>query len=209
MLKKTFHLRTIDDLFLFVEQGDLSSREVFRFFLKELKTSNFPKVKLSGDSQALSAYSRKIFKKKTLKFSLAQCCSPLPGDDISGIFVLGKGVSIHRLDCHYLTTMQYKSPEKVLHVDWDQEETRQQYYRCTIRIEGFDREGLLQDILKVIYDSSFQLVAVNTKVFKDGTRMGASIVLNLKNSKDFFYIKNKIMAINDVYNVFRVNIGIK
>lgn len=205
-LKKRFHLSHMDDLYLFVEQGDVSQREILRFFIKEIKPQESPKVKLMSRQKSSFSGTKKLAS-KAVKFTLAQCCSPLPGDEIGGIVVPGKGVSVHRMDCINIISVQKKSKDRMIEVSWDQEETQHQYYRCTMRIEGFDRDGLLHDILNVIYDSKFHLRAVTTKVFKDDTRMGATLVVDLQNIRQFYDIKRAMSAISDVYNVSRVNLG--
>ena len=49
---------------------------------------------------------------------LAQCCQPVPGDDIRGYVTIGRGVSIHRSDCENFMHMQLLEPARVLAVDW-------------------------------------------------------------------------------------------
>ena len=48
----------------------------------------------------------------------SNCCHPLPGDRIVGIITLGKGVSIHTMDCETLESFQ-ETPERWLNVAWD------------------------------------------------------------------------------------------
>jgi GTP diphosphokinase / guanosine-3',5'-bis(diphosphate) 3'-diphosphatase len=55
-----------------------------------------------------------------VQVSFAGCCHPLPGDRIVGIIATGKGVTIHKADCHNLSAFS-DSPERFLDVDWDYE----------------------------------------------------------------------------------------
>nr|WP_255575278.1 bifunctional (p)ppGpp synthetase/guanosine-3',5'-bis(diphosphate) 3'-pyrophosphohydrolase [Caldovatus aquaticus] len=48
----------------------------------------------------------------------AGCCHPLPGERIVGIVTTGRGVTIHRADCHTLESFA-QTPERFLDVDWD------------------------------------------------------------------------------------------
>ena len=50
--------------------------------------------------------------------SFANCCQPIPGDEIMGYHTAGKGVVVHRLDCTNLAEFR-KSPERWVPIDWD------------------------------------------------------------------------------------------
>ncbi|MBB6064249.1 guanosine-3',5'-bis(diphosphate) 3'-pyrophosphohydrolase [Pseudoxanthomonas broegbernensis] len=50
--------------------------------------------------------------------SFANCCQPIPGDEIMGYHTAGKGVVLHRLDCSNLAEFR-KSPERWVPIDWD------------------------------------------------------------------------------------------
>jgi GTP pyrophosphokinase len=55
-----------------------------------------------------------------MQVSFAGCCHPLPGDRILGIVTTGKGVTVHKTDCHNLSAFT-DSPERFLDIDWDYE----------------------------------------------------------------------------------------
>src|SRR5215210_7340043 len=48
---------------------------------------------------------------------LAKCCTPVPGDEIAGYISLGKGVTIHRLDCPNVRSLM-RNPERFTEVEW-------------------------------------------------------------------------------------------
>jgi GTP diphosphokinase / guanosine-3',5'-bis(diphosphate) 3'-diphosphatase len=50
----------------------------------------------------------------------AGCCHPLPGDRIVGIVTTGRGVTVHKADCHSLESFA-QTPERFIDVDWDYE----------------------------------------------------------------------------------------
>lgn len=55
-----------------------------------------------------------------MQVNFAGCCHPLPGDRIVGIVSTGKGVTVHKADCHNLSGFA-DSPERFLDIDWDYE----------------------------------------------------------------------------------------
>ena len=150
-----------------------------------------------------------VMGEKNVKFTLAKCCMPIPGDDIMGIVVIGKGVSIHRQDCLNIASIKTDSPERLLDVQWDIDRSKPANYTCTLRIEGYDREGLLQDLLSIIYESKVNLREVRTILNADNTRMFASITIDISDIKQFYDIKRNLNAIEDVYSVSRVSLGLE
>src|SRR5688572_14942298 len=50
--------------------------------------------------------------------SFANCCQPIPGDEIMGYHTAGKGIVVHRLDCPNVVEFR-KSPERWIPIDWD------------------------------------------------------------------------------------------
>ena len=55
---------------------------------------------------------------------LAQCCTPVPGDDIIGFVTRGRGVSVHRADCANAVTLMSDHATRMIDVDWDGETSR-------------------------------------------------------------------------------------
>jgi GTP pyrophosphokinase len=79
--------------------------------------------------------------------SFARCCQPVPGDPVIGIVTLGRGVSVHRIDCP--NTFSDRVPrERKVAVEWDAGigET----FPVRLVVYGHDRPALLADIAKTI-----------------------------------------------------------
>jgi GTP diphosphokinase / guanosine-3',5'-bis(diphosphate) 3'-diphosphatase len=95
---------------------------------------------------------------------LANCCNPLPGDELRGFVTRGKGVVIHRADCPNLRHLLEGQPERGVAVNWPKLE-RQDVFRAPIYVEGEDRPGLLRDVTGVISGRKINMlsVAVTTK----------------------------------------------
>ena len=83
-----------------------------------------------------------------LMTQMAQCCKPLPGDDIAGYITQGRGVSIHRTDCANILRAQNKGDQHLIEVNWGGPE--QDVYSVDIQIIAYDRKGLLHDITALL-----------------------------------------------------------
>ena len=95
--------------------------------------------------------------------NIASCCQPVPWDDITGFITRGKGVSIHRADCSNMLNLGEVERGRLIDVDWGDDPAEQSRYQVEIRIEAYDRQGLLRDISTTLANLGIDVVAVNTR----------------------------------------------
>ncbi|MBB1088313.1 bifunctional (p)ppGpp synthetase/guanosine-3',5'-bis(diphosphate) 3'-pyrophosphohydrolase [Lysobacter sp. SG-8] len=82
--------------------------------------------------------------------SFAQCCLPVPGDDVMGYHTAGRGVVVHRLDCANVVEYR-KSPERWVSIGWDREVRGD--FSAALRIEVDNRPGALAQVAAAIADA--------------------------------------------------------
>ncbi len=95
-----------------------------------------------------------------LPITMARCCNPVPPDVIAGYVTLGRGVTIHRARCASLLRMRTLKPERVLKVEWTMDSDSLMPVR--IRVEAFDRRGLLRDVSDVLALEKLSIDGVNS-----------------------------------------------
>jgi GTP pyrophosphokinase len=93
--------------------------------------------------------------------TIARCCRPVPPEPIAGYITVGRGVSIHRVDCANLLRLRDGQPRRVLAVDWGSD-SPERTFPVAIRIEAFDRRGLVRDISSVLADEHISIETMNT-----------------------------------------------
>ncbi len=120
---KIFQVRTPDDLFAEVGEGNATGQDVLH--------AVFPGSKKTGWRQRMALRPRRKGKKKPVAIKgltpgmavhLAGCCHPIPGDRIVGIQTTGKGVTIHTIDCETLESFT-DMPERWVDLAWDVDES--------------------------------------------------------------------------------------
>jgi guanosine-3',5'-bis(diphosphate) 3'-pyrophosphohydrolase len=79
--------------------------------------------------------------------SFANCCHPLPGDDIIGYLSSGKGIVVHREECPNVIELR-KLPERCVGIEWDR--GVQGDYHAELRIEVINRPGVLATVAAAI-----------------------------------------------------------
>ncbi|MFT3755047.1 MAG: bifunctional (p)ppGpp synthetase/guanosine-3',5'-bis(diphosphate) 3'-pyrophosphohydrolase [Pseudoxanthomonas sp.] len=75
--------------------------------------------------------------------SFANCCQPIPGDEIMGYHTAGKGIVVHRIDCPNVTEFR-KSPERWVPIDWDSKVSGD--YDAALLIDVENRPGVLAQV---------------------------------------------------------------
>ena len=137
-----------------------------------------------------------------LLIRLSRCCNPVPGDAIVGYITKGRGISVHRKDC---PNVQLPESEKnrLIEVDWEDAANTGQQYDTELVVEGYNRNGLLNEVLNVINSTTKSLNSVNGKV--DANKMATiSVNIGILNTHQLDFIVDKIKQIPDVYSVRRV-----
>ncbi len=108
---------------------------------------------------------------------LSQCCSPLPGDDIIGFITRGHGVSIHKKDCVNYLSQRDSCPDRWVNVRWaGKEEHSNSYYKVVLDVVGYDRIGILADIMSSLQDAHIMTHEASARVLKNGN---SSILLTI------------------------------
>ena len=91
---------------------------------------------------------------------LANCCCPLPGDEIVGFISRGKGAIVHRADCKNIDRYRERERERLINVSWTS--MGQQHYLAPITITARDRSGLIRDIAAVVSEAGVNMTTVNS-----------------------------------------------
>ena len=139
---------------------------------------------------------------------LANCCCPLPDDDIVGFISRGKGVIVHRADCRNLDRYREQDNERLIAVSWSGVSLTQ--YQVPVIIQARDRPGLIRDIATVVSELSINMNSVGTHLpsGRGGNReaviVTTTVVVNgIEQMQRLF---TRLEKIKDVHHVER-NLG--
>lgn len=133
---------------------------------------------------------------------LSHCCSPVPGDEIVGYITKGRGVSVHRSDCPNIKAAE-KSGQRIVSVYWANPAGDRTNYDSNIEVQGYNRNGLLNDVLRSVNNSTRFLNSVNGKV--DHNKMVTiSLTIGVRNLEQLQFIMDGLKNIKDVYVVKRI-----
>ena len=133
---------------------------------------------------------------------ISRCCNPVPGDPIVGYITKGRGISIHRADCPNVHSSE-DIEERLIEVEWEDTTSKEKEYDADIEIYGYDRSGLLNDILQTVSSMSKRLVGVEARSNKEKTAT-IRLTVGIQNLAHLHSIVEKIKQVPDVYSVRRM-----
>ncbi len=207
-----FNLKTSKDLFYNVGAGIIDnkmlknfasarSNVLFDFFKKKLrrKPSGFQVTK---DDVTLN-YDTIVFgpDEQQLDYTLANCCNPIPGDDIFGFTTINEGIKVHKKSCPNALSLHSNYAYRILSARWI--DSTKHDFIVYLKISGFDRPGMAKDITRLITDDE-QLDMKNVNLKAQGGVFEGEIAIYIKNTDHLKQVIKDLKAIDGVENVNRI-----
>ncbi|MET3319973.1 UNVERIFIED_ORG: GTP pyrophosphokinase [Peribacillus simplex] len=138
---------------------------------------------------------------ENLLIRLSRCCNPVPGDEIVGYITKGRGVSVHRQDCPNLESGD--SDHRLVPVEWESTINERKEYIVEIEISGYDRRGLLNEVLQAVNETKTNISAVSGK--SDRNKVATiHMSIYIHNIAHLQKVVDRIKQISDVYSVRRI-----
>jgi GTP pyrophosphokinase len=132
---------------------------------------------------------------------LSKCCTPVPGDEITGFVTRGNGVSVHRADCVNLGHLLQSEPERMVGVRWQPKEGSQ--FLVAIQVEALDRTGLLSDVTRTLSDQHVNILSATVTTTRDRVAF-SKFTFEMGDPKHLGHVLRAVRNIDAVYDVYRV-----
>ncbi|TPR13850.1 RelA/SpoT family protein [Apilactobacillus timberlakei] len=133
-----------------------------------------------------------------LLIRLSHCCAPVPGDKIVGYITKGRGVSVHRDNCPNVI----EDDDRLVNVNWDIPDDSHTLFNAYVQVEGYNRNSMLNDVIKNVSGVCKQINSVEGKVDHDKT-VTISLKISVKNLAQLEMVMNHVKNVHDVYFVKR------
>ena len=127
-----------------------------------------------------------------------KCCHPIPGDPIIGFITRGKGVTVHLKNCQ--TVLGERETARLIDVEWEGQV--QQTYPISVRIEAYDRTGLVADITQVVAENKVNIMSANVSVTPDRTAT-VRATLEVASVAQLARVMSRLEQLKDVISVQR------
>jgi len=130
-------------------------------------------------------------------FVLAQCCRPVPGDEIVGYVTRGRGISVHSIDCPNVRNLLY-NPDREIEVAWASDRT--DFYSVSLVLETEDRQGMLARLTDAIarLDTNIRQIEADTD------RPGRGYIVVVVDVRDRAHLERVRQALRNLPGVLDV-----
>jgi GTP pyrophosphokinase len=189
---------TVDDFMAAIGYGDLSPHSVVMRMALNLDTPGGDLRTIPLIPQVQPSPRVLVHGERGILTTVASCCQPVPGDAIVGYTTRGKGVTVHRADC--INAVNAQDSARVVPVDWDSDGTH--LYPVAIKIEAWDRQGLMRDIATVVAENRVNMSALEVHVYDDKTAV-VSATIEIDSLAQLSRLMEKLEGVKDVHTVAR------
>ena len=132
---------------------------------------------------------------------LSRCCTPVPGDQISGFVTHGHGVSVHRADCPNVAHLSDTQRERMVDVHWSPSEGS--VFLVAIQVEALDRTRLLSDVTRVLSDQHVNILSATVTTSRDRVAV-SRFTFEMGDPKHLGHVLRAVRQIDGVYDVYRI-----
>jgi GTP pyrophosphokinase len=135
-----------------------------------------------------------------LPISLARCCAPVKPQPIAGYATVGRGVTIHRVDCPGLTRMSASRPDRLIAATWADAESTQP---VTLTIVAIDRQGLVRDIGDLLASEKMSIEMMHTTTDRTQSTATIDVRLGVGDARQLTRLLQRIRGVGSVLSVRR------
>ena len=211
-MMKFFKINASNDLYYNVGTGKIDNKQIKQFvsyynssfigFIRRRIGSNNKKVDKISESDHSIKFDKLIFGKdqELLKYSMANCCDPIPGDPVFGFVSVNDGIKVHKKDCPNSISLRSNYAYRIISAKWIDSQSHE--FNTKISLTGIDDVGIISQIASAISDS--MNVNMNKLSFEsnDGVFVG-NISLEVKNKVILNKLLNSLKKIDGIEKVSR------
>jgi GTP pyrophosphokinase len=218
-IKLTQNINSDIDLFYYLATGEITVNDIKRSCTDIQKKTKYDKPLMrylhipfkrrhhdtgkteKKDKKEIKPHGMVIGDVEDNRWSAATCCNPVPGDEVIGYIKNNDHVEIHRINCPTAIQLMSKFADKITTVKWSA--TGSVMLLTGIKIEGNDKRGLVDDIIRTISEQqNINIRAVNISAKED--LVEGEILFYVKSIQDLREVRTKLLRLKNIQKAYRV-----
>jgi GTP pyrophosphokinase len=207
-LAHDLHYADIESLYAAVGNGHVSSASIIEKLSsaisdsQELAQDPLDEVFISrGTSSKRNTSGVDVAGVGDLLVKLARCCTPVPGDEITGFVTKGSGVSVHRSDCTNIVDLRENQGDRLVEVKWNS--ASKTLFLVNIQVEALDRARLLSDVTRTLSDQHVNILNASVSTSRDRVAI-SRFTFEMADATHLDAVLSAVRGIEGVYDVYRV-----
>jgi GTP diphosphokinase / guanosine-3',5'-bis(diphosphate) 3'-diphosphatase len=136
-----------------------------------------------------------------IQYTLANCCKPIPGDDVFGFVTTGEGLKIHRTNCPNATRLLSNYAHRVVKTKWAKH--KEISFLTGLRIIGMDDVGVINKITNIISGDLKMNISGLSIESRDGLFEG-NIKIFVHDKDELDKLIDKLKTLNGIQSVERI-----
>ena len=168
-----------------IEKESLEKKELQKRPIRKANASSDPKYYIDIEGNL------------NLPIIFPRCCNPVPSDEVVGYISRGRGIVIHRIDCHHIKTLS-KEPDRIVKASWTSIENISFVAGLYIKVK--DEPGTLAQISSAISSEDINLVELRASISKtESARITAKVqVKNIQQLNQLIVKLNQMACVEKV-----------
>ncbi len=194
---RTYNFESVEDFYAAIGYGAMGATAVV------MKLGVVDDTERTLPTEAPPTTSRpaggvKISGEASLEVRFAKCCQPIPGDPVVGFVTRGRGATIHLQSC--ANVVNEREIARLLPAEWEAAGAGR--YPISIRVDAYDRAGLLSDITQIVAGEKVNIVAAGVKTSPDHTAI-VTATMQVSSVAQLAHVMSRIEQVRDVTSVQR------
>jgi guanosine-3',5'-bis(diphosphate) 3'-pyrophosphohydrolase len=132
--------------------------------------------------------------------TFANCCLPIPGDEIMGYHTTGRGLMVHRLDCPNVADYR-KSPERWVAIGWDRDVWGD--FHSALMVDVENRPGVLAQVAAAIAQAESNIDGVEY-LERDSNIATIRFAIEVRDRKHIAEVIRRVRRLGVVHGVQRI-----
>lgn len=194
-LLSDLHYKSVDDLLYAIGIGNQMSMVIARRLVVADESGSFAKTSKDGPLAIKGT--------EGMVVHFAECCQPIPGDNIVGRFQQGRGILVHVSDCPSIKKVR-GNPEQFISLRWD--ENVQGEFWVDITVDVANQRGVLAALATAISEAESNIGNINVDP-RDGRHNAVTFSISVLNRTHLAKIMRRLRTNKVVMRLYRKKQG--
>lgn len=187
------------DFLIALGRGDISPKQ-FSDSLLRSRSTEIPIRKIKKVAISKQTGGVVVQGVTDLVTQMAQCCQPLQGETIIGYITIGRGISVHRVDCKNILHLNEEQKKRLVDVSW---RGGTMDYAVDIQVSGENKPGLVRDVADVLARLNINIHEINTLPRENEEISFINLTIQIQDIEQLSEVLEKLMQLPSVKDAQR------